>query len=88
MAYEHNITFTCDYKDCEKNFMIDETMELPPHWIGMQVAIGNKEGEVIENEQNIFAHFCSIECTIKYLSSTNFKNRYFSVDKPRDRDYE
>lgn len=75
----HSITFICD--SCEKQFMIDETMEIPPHWIAVQIAIADKDGLVPSQERDVFSHFCSQECVVEYTSSDKIRERSLTVDR-------
>lgn len=77
----HRVTIICD--NCEKNWMIDETMDLPPYWLGMRVVIADKDGLIPphEREDVMDLHFCSKECASEYLSGEDFKARSLMVDR-------
>jgi len=80
MSFSHQVTFKCDA--CETNFMIDEeSMELPPGWLGMQVVIADTDGCVPEHEREIFCHFCSQNCLVDYSSSDDLRHRLATIDK-------
>lgn len=53
---------------------------MPPHWIGVHLAISNKDGHFPEREIDVFNHFCSTECLIEYLRSQEFRERRLTVD--------
>lgn len=75
----HRVTFICD--SCEKQFMIDESMDIPPHWIAIQVAMSNKDGLVPNQEREVFSHFCSQDCVTVYAQSDILRERSIMVDR-------
>jgi len=81
MSYQNEVTFMCD--SCERQFIInEETMELPPGWIGIQVVIADTEGFIPDHEREVYSHVCSRECLIEYASSTDMRQRICLVEKP------
>jgi len=78
MSFNHEVTFKCDA--CETNFMIDESMEMPPGWLGMQVAIADSDGCVPDHEQDVFCHFCSQDCFVEFASSDEMRSRLAMAD--------
>jgi hypothetical protein len=56
-------------------------MELPPNWIGVQIAIANSDGYIPPHERDIYMHFCSIECLSEHADGDDFKERYYLADK-------
>jgi hypothetical protein len=75
----HKITFNCDH--CNENFIVDEGMEMPPYWIGVQIALSNHHGNIPVQEQEVINHFCSTECFNAFLEGEDFKRRIALVDK-------
>lgn len=75
------MTIICD--GCGKNWMVDETMDLPPYWIAMRAAIADKDGLVPphEREEDMDLHFCSTECASEYMLGDEFKARASMVDR-------
>lgn len=80
----HRVTFICD--SCEKQFMIDETMDVPPHWIAIQVAMSDKDGLIPNQERDKFSHFCSQECVALYAKSDELRERSLMVDRNSEDD--
>lgn len=78
----HQITLICDY--CEKNYSLEDEMEIPPYWFAVQVAIANQYGLVPNHERDKFMHFCSQECLASYAASPAFRERICLVDKEYD----
>ncbi len=75
------VTFRCD--SCEVEHITKGTMDMPPYWIGMQLAISDNTGAIPPHEQDHYQHFCSIECASDYMKSKSFKKRKTMVDKKR-----
>lgn len=83
MSLRHEITFRCDV--CDTNFMIDEeTMELPPGWLGLQVVIADTDGCVPDHEREVYGHFCSQTCLIEFAGSTELRRRLCLVQEEMD----
>jgi hypothetical protein len=82
----HRLTLLCD--SCGKEYMVDETMDMPPYWMAVQIAIGDKEGFVPEHERDKFIHFCSQECFADYCGSAELKERIMLVDRMEGADEE
>ena len=79
MAFKHEVTFECD--ECETQFMIDQdSMELPPGWLGMQVVVSDSEGCIPDHEQEVFCHFCSQTCLMEYAASKEMKKRIIMAE--------
>lgn len=72
-------TMICD--NCNKNFMLKEDHEMPPYWIGCQIVVSNKEGEIlVESEESSFFHFCGQDCLSAFVSSKAVSKMIASVD--------
>ena len=84
----HRVTIICD--GCDKNWMVDETMDLPPYWIYIRSVIADKDGQVPPHEQedSMDLHFCSRECAADYLMSDEFRARSTTVDRQFPEDSE
>ncbi len=83
MSYKHQVTFRCDA--CDTNFMISEdSMELPPGWLGMQVVVADSEGCVPDHETEIYCHFCTQACLVEYTASQEMRHRLIMADKSED----
>jgi hypothetical protein len=80
MSFRHKVDFTCD--NCDKEYMLSDGMELPPSWIGVQIAIANTEGMIPEHEQEVYLHFCSIECLSDYVKGNDMMDRFLLADRP------
>lgn len=59
-------------------------MEFPPHWIAIQLAISNEEGQIPDHEQHAFMHFCRQKCLTEYAKSDELKERILVVDSTPD----
>lgn len=82
MSYHNQVTFHCD--SCGTHFTIDEeTMELPPGWLGIQVIVADTEGGIPDHEREIYSHFCSQECLIEFAAGDEMRQRLCTVDKPK-----
>ena len=87
MSFSHQVNFQCD--TCDTNFMInEETMELPPGWLGLQVVIADSDGCVPNHEREVFCHFCCQDCLIEYASSAAMRERLVLTDKDIDEEEE
>lgn len=73
------LSFHCD--ECQEEFSVEEGMDLPPYWMGMQVCLGNQYGIIPEREMDVILHFCGINCLKKYINGENMKRRLALVDK-------
>ena len=60
--------------------MLSEDMEMPPYWIGVQLAIPDIDGLIPDHERDIFVHFCEQECLIEFSNSNHIKERIMLVD--------
>ncbi len=82
MSYHNQVTFNCDA--CGTQFTIDEeTMELPPGWLGIQVIIADTEGCIPDHEREIYSHICSQGCLIEFVANDEMRQRLCTVDKPK-----
>ena len=62
--------------------MIDEDeMDLPPGWLGFQAVVANSSGNVPEQEQDVFCHFCSHTCLIEYVAGDKMRARICLSEK-------
>jgi len=87
MSFRHEITFKCD--SCDTNFTIDEqAMELPPGWLGLQIAVADSDGCIPEQEREVFGHFCTRACLVEYISSQQIMERLCLTDKKIDDPFE
>ena len=87
MSFNHEVTFRCDA--CDLNYTIDEeSMELPPMWLGMQVVIADTDGCVPDHERELYCHFCTQDCLVEYASSEEMRQRLVLADAPEDEDLE
>jgi len=66
--------------------MIDDLMEIPPHWIAVQYAIADQDGLVPAQEREVFLHFCSQNCIVDYSKGNTLKERICTVDRKYDDD--
>ena len=81
MSYEQTITFKCNNETCGLQYTIEEEMEMPPHWFGLQLAIADSEGMIPPHERDIFQHFCSQRCLVEYVASKIIKTRYLLASR-------
>ena len=83
MSIKHQVTFTCD--TCETEYIIDEqTMDMPPGWLGLQVVATDSDGCIPDTEHEVFGHFCSQNCLVEYSSSADMRTRLATVDNGED----
>ena len=82
MSFRHRVDFKCD--TCDREHMLDEGMELPPNWMGVQIAFSNAEGIIPEHEQEVFNHFCSLQCLAEFVQSEEVKERFYLSDEDDD----
>lgn len=80
----HRVTFICDI--CEEQYLIEESMDMPPGWFAVQVAIADKDGLVPNQERDVFSHFCSRKCVAEYAKSDELRERSLTVDRNYDED--
>ena len=80
----YSVTFKCD--TCGKNYLLNDMMELPPLWLGVQLSISNSVGIIPPHESEIFNHFCSQECLIKFTKGNGIKERKCMVDRDYEQD--
>ena len=58
------------------------TPAMPPHWIGAQIMMGNREGIISVQEEDMpIMHFCTPECFQTYIASQEFKERGLLADQ-------
>ena len=76
----HKITIVCD--SCEKEYMMGNNMDLPPYWLGIQLAVADKDGVV--PSKDTFVHLCSQQCFIEYAQSDAVKEKILLADKAED----
>ena len=79
MSIIQDISFVCD--GCDTHHMVKDDAEMPPHWLGLQIAIANEDGLISSQERDIYKHFCSIECMITYVCGEEIKERLSFVDR-------
>ena len=84
MSFKHKINFQCD--GCGQQHILEEGMELPPRWLGVQIAFSNSDGIIPKQEQECFCHFCNIECFGDFVSSQEIKDRLLLVDEEYEDD--
>ncbi len=69
--------------------MLHNDMEMPPYWIGFQVAIADSDGLIPDHERDVYTHFCKQECLIEFVNSTEvneINERILLVDGESDPD--
>jgi hypothetical protein len=71
---------------CEVEYTIEQKMDLPPYWIGVQLALSNVNGFIPSHEREVFNHFCSMECLTVYLQGEEVLQRKSLVDRSFDDD--
>ncbi len=76
----HRVTLICD--NCGEEYILGENMDLPPYWLGVQVAVGNYDGEASGAE--LFLHLCGQECLSEYTEGEELRNKIAFIDKPAD----
>lgn len=86
MGLLQSIVFMCDR--CDKHFTIGNDMELPPGWLGVQLAIADSNGYIPTREREVYMHFCSLECLSEFIDSDELKERFYLVDKQEDSEEE
>ncbi len=74
----HKITLICD--NCGQHFPLETGMDLPPYWIGAQIAIGNEEGSAMSGSE-MYSHFCTQECFQEYAGGDEIKYHLTMVDR-------
>lgn len=79
----HEITLICD--NCEKHFSLSTGMDLPPYWLGVQVAIGNEDGNAMGGAE-MYNHFCSQECFQEYAGGEEIKYHLTMIDRDNGED--
>jgi len=79
VTIQRTFTFECD--SCSQEFMIDESMEMPPYWFGAQVVIADSEGYVPDQDELSLLHFCSQKCLYEYAKGSDLKERAHMIDK-------
>jgi hypothetical protein len=74
-----NITVTCD--NCNSEFPTEDSMELPPYWMGVQIAVANHDGIIVG--QDLFVHICSTKCLAEFSKSQIIKDKIMFADKEK-----
>ena len=74
----HEITLICD--NCEQHFILSDGMDLPPHWLGVQITIGNSDG-CARSGAGLYKHFCARECLQEYAGGEEMKYYLTMVDR-------
>jgi len=74
----HRVTLICD--TCSEHYTLENGMEFPPYWLGVQIAVGNKEGTTMGNYE-MYVQFCSQECFQKYSGGVEIKHHIAFVDR-------
>ena len=54
---------------------------MPPHWIAVQLVLGDKDGLVPERETEAYSHFCCQDCFTLYTTSQQFTERLLLADQ-------
>ena len=75
----HRITIICDV--CESEYLMEEGMELPPYWLGVQIAVGDSEGEIPAQTRDLLLHFCSLDCLHNLAENSQVRARLALIDK-------
>ena len=75
----HKLTLVCDI--CELEYMMEDGMELPPYWIGLQLVVSDKDGYVPISVKDVFMHICSIRCLSEVSEHPQIKARRALIDK-------
>lgn len=75
----HRVTLICD--SCEKQYIIDDAMELPPYWFSAQIVIANGDGLIPVQDRETYLHFCSQTCLADYAKGKTLKNKKLTIDK-------
>jgi len=65
--------------------MLEDQMDMPPYWMGIQLAIANGEGMVPMNNKDTFLHFCSVECLAEYADQ-DLREMVLVVDQKTDKE--
>ena len=80
MGIKHKVTFTCD--SCDTEYIIDEqSMDMPPGWLGLQVVVTDSDGCIPDIEHEIFGHFCCQDCLVEYTSGSEMRLRLATSDQ-------
>ena len=74
-----NITLSCD--SCGSEFSAEDEMELPPYWMGVQIAVANSNGLIAG--QDLFVHICSQKCFVEFSKGQVIKNKIMLIDKEK-----
>lgn len=61
--------------------MLPEGMEIPPYWLGIQIAVGDGEGIIPHNARDLFLHICSLECLSEMATNHKLRERVALIDK-------
>ena len=65
----HKITIICD--SCDSQFMIDETMDMPPYWLGVRLAVADGDGLVSSHERELISVNCLEQVTYEKSLPSN-----------------
>ena len=76
----HRLIFICNM--CGIEYAPQDAVDLPPYWVGVQIAIANGGGQIPPQEREVFCHFCSTECLAKYAVGSEVRTRKCMVDRP------
>lgn len=81
----HRITFVCE--ECDTNYMLGPEQQLPPYWIAARLIMSDGEGIVPSVEQEeIYAHFCSLSCLHRHMKSNKIKKRHEMIDREMEQE--
>jgi hypothetical protein len=75
------ITVACD--NCGTEFCMEDEMELPPYWMGVQMAVTNGSGLIVG--QDLFVHICSSKCLVEFAGGNVIKDKLMCADKEKPR---
>ncbi len=78
----HRYTFICD--SCDVQFILEDDMEMPQYWFGVQFCVSDKDGVIPMRERDIYQHFCSQACIIEYVTGNALRRRKSMVDRKND----
>ena len=75
----HKLTLVCDV--CEQEYMMEDDMELPPYWLGLQMVVSDGDGIIPLSVKDIFMHICSVGCLAEVAEHPKIKDRIALIDK-------
>ena len=76
-----SVTVSCD--NCGSEFPTETSMELPPYWMGVQIAVSNSSGTIVGND--LFVHLCSPKCLSEFAKGSMVKEKIMLADKEQPR---